>query len=1319
MSAISLKKILRNGTALVAATLLSTQAYAGAEPVTLDGSLADDTWGGAASLTQTGLAKDAQAGDGPVSLIDTSTHAVGTLMITNNQTANDGEGLNTFTTGDIDNNTNDAGSIEVSQGLGTTAPFVVNIAGVTNSGSGASTMSIITNNAATNQSVTVNVGSDGLTLGGTGPRTLVLTNFGTTSTGQALTLNVAGATSVAGEVDVTAGDGMNDSVTIVDTGNAVYGAGVGLRGGTATGTDAELVLNGASNTLTGLVSLQEPSAGQAILYLGADVTTLTATAGIVGGVGGDQGEIYINGSTAITGSIGTGSAVKAVTAGLAGTTSSINGAVNAEAVLIDGGGDGAAGAMNFGSTVTAGALEVISEGTTTAQAESATITGNTSVTGATLVTAGSFTGANVTLNLNGASNTLTGAVTLTDQGDGPTGAQAILNFGAGVTSTTAPAGINGGAANEGVVNLLGSNTIIGSIGATTNVYAVTAGVENTTSSISGAVNSYIVTVNGTTNAAHTGAVTFGNTLTVGAGGMAVSSAGTTTAQVENATVTGAFTDAGVLNVVAGAQAGANASLTLNGATNTITGATTLTDVAGGGNSTLAIGNGATVNFNGGLLGASTNEGTLALAGSATINGAVGSAADELKAITLAGAGTDEFAGNFYATTIAYGASNSTLEIADGANITSTITATNTGTLTFLGSSTVGGQIGAAGDVVSTINAGQVAGSADTFNNAIHAGTVNVGAGSATFKGATTGALNFTNAAGTATLDGVTFTGNINGTGGNTTTGVGNLVLEGTNTISGNVGNTGTLNTLTLEGSGVTDTVASAGLAFNAANTTNVGTNTLALGTNSFTIGPGQSMAVTITSGGAHGEVTSTGAVTVNAASKLDLTINGYFPTTTFTLVSGGSGTVSALNAGGLTVNGVNDGSAQSMTLGAVTYAQVGAGTDQLEILATNNGSASVASNPNNAAVAHAMDTIGTTGNSAIQAAQGNIYSASSAGGVNNVLSSLLPTVDGGSQMASIEVMTQIQDITDTRMAAVEAGDGSSGVAAGASDNGVGMWIQGYGESANQAERDSVEGYHASTWGSAIGADSENILDNGLLGVAVNYGKATVNSDNTNTTSTIVDNYGLTLYGVAGFQNQTFLEGQAGFAYNKISSTRNNVGGVPGADADGSTHSDQYDAKMTFGQDFARWFLADVTATPDISSSFTHLNTQGYTETGTGDDLTVGSNSQNNFNVGFGGKLAYRFRDADGSVIKPIFRADYSYAIIDDRIDTTSNFVGASAGTNPSFTTEGAQPDRNRIDLSAGVTYMSTANWDMSANYDFEYRPDYKANTGTLRATAHF
>src|SRR6185312_8710137 len=147
-----------------------------------------------------------------------------------------------------------------------------------------------------------------------------------------------------------------------------------------------------------------------------------------------------------------------------------------------------------------------------------------------------------------------------------------------------------------------------------------------------------------------------------------------------------------------------------------------------------------------------------------------------------------------------------------------------------------------------------------------------------------------------------------------------------------------------------------------------------------------------------------------------------------------------------------------------------------------------------------------------------------------------PTVDGGAQVASFEVSQQIEDLTDTRLTALRTGDKTSGIAAGAPGTGTSLWIQGYGEDALQDERDLVPGYRATIWGSAVGMDTRNILDDGILGLALNYGQANVNSRNANTTATNVDNYGLTFYGTINMPKETYLEGQAGYAYNKIDST---------------------------------------------------------------------------------------------------------------------------------------------------------------------------------------
>ena len=448
--------------------------------------------------------------------------------------------------------------------------------------------------------------------------------------------------------------------------------------------------------------------------------------------------------------------------------------------------------------------------------------------------------------------------------------------------------------------------------------------------------------------------------------------------------------------------------------------------------------------------------------------------------------------------------------------------------------------------------------------------------------------------------------------------------------------------------------------------------------------------------------------------NLTIAPNVYLPTTTFTLASGTGAGIGTLAAGKLTVNGITD-TTQTLTEGVMTYTQVAADTANLKILATRAAAASVGSTTNNTAVGAALDTIAAGGGSVIQQIQGNLAAQTTAAGVNNILGSLIPTVDGGSQASALEVTSEVEDITDTRMAALRANDGSTGVAAGATANGVSMWAQGYGQGASQDTRDSVAGYSDTTWGGAVGVDSTQLVNDGVLGFAVNYGKSTVDSKNLNTTNTDVDNYGATLYGTLGLGQRMFVDGQVGYGYNTINSTRHDVNGPgTGVSAYGTTHSDQYDAKLSLGRDYPVDY--GTVLTPDVSASYTYLNTSGYTETGTGANLTVGSNSQSALDLGVGVKAAWKLKNEDGSLMKPVVHVGYAYDAIGDKIDTTANFVGSPSAA---FVTSGPSPERNKFNAGAGVTYMTTANWDMSANYNFQYRSDYQSHTGTLRLTSHF
>jgi outer membrane autotransporter protein len=69
-----------------------------------------------------------------------------------------------------------------------------------------------------------------------------------------------------------------------------------------------------------------------------------------------------------------------------------------------------------------------------------------------------------------------------------------------------------------------------------------------------------------------------------------------------------------------------------------------------------------------------------------------------------------------------------------------------------------------------------------------------------------------------------------------------------------------------------------------------------------------------------------------------------------------------------------------------------------------------------------------------------------------------------------------------------------------------------------------------------------------------------------------------------------------------------------------------------------------------------------------------------------------------------------YDFIGDTMQTTSQFTGAG----PSFNTVGFKPARASYNLGGSVALFSKHDWIFSAHYDFNFKEDYKANSGFLR-----
>ncbi len=172
----------------------------------------------------------------------------------------------------------------------------------------------------------------------------------------------------------------------------------------------------------------------------------------------------------------------------------------------------------------------------------------------------------------------------------------------------------------------------------------------------------------------------------------------------------------------------------------------------------------------------------------------------------------------------------------------------------------------------------------------------------------------------------------------------------------------------------------------AADTTNLGVHTLTADT-TFGMGAitGQTLTSTVTDATHYGNVAATGNATVALGSKVNLTI-GAVPsaTTIYTLVFGArlAGSVIALGSveAATKSNGVTDiGAARTLTAGLVTYSQIttGTGAPELEIEAARGNISTLGSTitANDASVDAALNTIGTTGSTAVTTAVNNVATA--------------------------------------------------------------------------------------------------------------------------------------------------------------------------------------------------------------------------------------------------------------------------------------------------------------------------------------------------------
>lgn len=1140
-----------------------------------------------------------------------------------------------------------------------------------------------------------------------------------------------------GRLDIT-GTVAATTITVSGVGGAI-GFGDDVTGDVKlAGAGAALGFGGASKTLTGTVTNTSGGAGNGLI----DMSSAT--------------------DTTITGAVGTGDSLAEIDLGGVGTDT-FNSTVNADAINFT-----ANSTVDFkGNVTTANGIDFAGFTGTVDFGTGVTLTGSVVDTGGADNGTVIFDGTgHVTGDLGAVANELLavdfngGAGTVTVDGQIFAATMGIGGTGNTLFNSDVPQNIvfnADGTATLGTNGVDAAGTVTTTAGNNTGTLVITDVAGGTSSEIFGNVGAggaALAAVNFTGN----GTAQFDGTIDAAA--VNLSGAGSTT--TFNGDITGA------LNFAPGASAATEAIF----ANNTDISSTIDNTTGGNGIGTLTL-NGATGHTIGGNVGAtnSLHQITLAGGGTTNFNGTVN--ADN---ILYTGTDTANFAHSVISDAIDFAGLAGVANFADGANYAGDIISTGgpSGTVNFAGASNVtavGSETGSLGTTGKGLALVTTAGASGGTHDVTVAGTIVAtdidinGTGTLTANGNVTTTLLTFNADGTlalgtgvptGVLTGVLFTGDIDFNG---NAGVVNLDHGSTvaGTISGAGGGLVNFGADTLGG-----TFSAGGTIDDAALTVTSGT----LSTNGHLFGDiGPLGDITIVDTVAHhatfnvkDDVTSGGALsvatngTVNISDGATLTVDSVAGTPTGTfgfqlnkvagvtsngqLVITGGGNVDfsastiavAQKAGSQPLLG---GDLFVLETGAATLSALPANpvensllynyvlsdnTGALDMTVTLNPSVgSIITPGNNKNVAQVIlgDLNGST-NTQIIAIQNKLVAATTAQRVNDILESLQPTVDGGSMVASIGVMDSTFDMTDERMADARTGETATGMAAGDTTNGMRVWLQGFGQTASQNEREGIDGYDANTWGGAIGIDSANIMEGGLLGIDFGYGRSNVNSKNINSTDDQIDSYQLTLYGRSSFSRDFFVNGMVAYGWDRNSQTRHDVGLISGLDANSSFDAHQIAARASVGRDFV---AGSTTLTPSFVGDYMYYNASSYTETDAGGaSLNVNPDSYNQFDLGLALKAAWEFKGDDGSRSKPDLHVGYRYGLMNDKVKATSSFVGTPDTT---FVTDGQTPGRGIFNAGADIKFMSSNSWDFTASYDFEAKSGFTSHSGILRAGYRF
>jgi len=375
--------------------------------------------------------------------------------------------------------------------------------------------------------------------------------------------------------------------------------------------------------------------------------------------------------------------------------------------------------------------------------------------------------------------------------------------------------------------------------------------------------------------------------------------------------------------------------------------------------------------------------------------------------------------------------------------------------------------------------------------------------------------------------------------------------------------------------------------------------------------------------------------------------------------------------------------------------------------------ASPAAADNNAVIENVLvNDLAASADPGINAIQAALAGASSVAEQDAVLEAASPVLHGGEAEAIRSINRQTFGLINQRLALLRENAASvvpaeSGVSTG---NGVDLtaleaWWQFYGSGGTQDTRDDTGGYKSTIYGIAGGIEAE-VTENGFLGLNFSWGETEVDSKGAGDAVSDIDTYMVGLYGDYDFGG-AYVNAMLSYGYNDIYTAKNSAAGK----RTGNFHAGNVAARLEGGKVF---MTGKTRLIPKLMALYNYYSPDSYIEEGPAAQSIAGNNVKS-FELGAGLDMSWLMNHDVGSYFIPEMRLGYRYDLAGDAVVTQTQFTAGG----PVFVMQGPDPAAHAFDFGLGMTYLSREEWEIKLGYDLEYKRDYVAHAGMVRAAYKF